>query len=224
MESLLSILLGAVLAIGTTITVELLRRPKLELEIASPHDSDYTPPPERPARFARFLYVEIRNQALPWFARWMARSAAVDTWGTISFHHLDDGQNVFGRTMSVRWSGSTEPPVAAAGGTILDPSWLQSLHRRNIHPGESETMDVAARFDDETSCYGWSNENYFCDPIWRNRNWELQEGRYIILVVVFASGQRFTRYFRLSNEGPRTSFRLEPALRDDEQKVQRHIT
>lgn len=224
MGTVLATFLGAVIAIATTIIVELLRRPKLELEIGSPHDNDYTPPPARPARFARFLYIVVRNKALPWYAKWMARSSAVDTWGTISFHHLDDGQNVFRHMMNARWSGSTEPPIAAAGGTILDPSWLQSLHRRNIHPGESETIDVAARFNDEPSCYGWSNENYFCEPIWRNRNWELQTGRYIVHVIVYASGQKFTRLFCLCNEGPRTSFRLEPALREDEQKVRQHIT
>jgi hypothetical protein len=219
MEAVLTTLLGAILAIGTTIIIESMRRPKLSITIAHPHNNDYTPPPKRPARYARFLYVSVGNQALPWYARWMARGAAIDTWGTISFHHLDDGQNVFGRVMSVRWSGSTEPPIAAAGGTILDPSWLHSLNRRKIQPGESETIDIVARFDDESSCYGWSNENYFCDPIWRNKKWELPKGRYLVWVVIYASKQRFTQSFRLSNEGSRDSFRLEPSQREDEQKI-----
>lgn len=154
----------------------------------------------------------------------MSRNAAVDSWGTISFHHLNDGQDVFGRAIPVRWSGSTEPPVAAAGGVILDPSWLQSLHRRDIQPGEEEPIDVAARFDADESCYGWTNENYFSTPVWRNPRWELRRGRYLVRVELRTSGQKFVQCFRLSNEGTRDSFRLEPPQRGDEDKIKRQVT
>jgi hypothetical protein len=126
--------------------------------------------------------------------------------------------------MPIRWSGSIEPPIAAAGGVVIDSEWLRSLHRRDIQPGEEEPMDVAARFDDDRSCFGWSNENYFSDPPWRNPRWELGPGRYIVRVEIRTSGQKFVDYFRLCNESTRDSFRLEPAKLGDEKKIQTKVT
>lgn len=224
MKAILNTLLGAMLAIMTTIAVEWFRKPVLRFAIGQPHDNDYSSRESPPARKARFLNLSVRNSPLPWFARWMSRNAAVDSWGIISFHHLNDGQDVFGRAMPARWSASTEPPTLAAGGIILDPDWLRSLHRRDIQPGEAEPIDVAARFDDDQSCYGWSNENYFSDPLWRNRRWKLSTGRYIVRVEVRTSGQKFVQCFRLCNEGTRDSFRLEPAQSSDEKKIQMRVT
>jgi len=223
MDAILSTLIGAMLAILTTIAVEWFRKPALRFQIAQPHDNDYGNRQSSPARKARFLYLSVLNSPLPRFLRWMSRNPAIDAWGMISFHHLDDGQDVFGRPMPVRWSGSTEPPIAAQTGVVMDSDWLRSLYRRDIQPGESETIDVAARFDEDQSCYGWSNENYFSNPLWRNPRWELGAGRYIIRVEMRTSGQKFVRYFRLCNEGTRDSFRLELAQSSDEKKLQMRI-
>lgn len=224
MGAILNTLLGAVLAILTTIAVEWFRKPALRLQIAELHDNDYSGRAISPAQKARFLYLAVRNISLPWILRWMARNPATDVWGTITFHHVDDGQDVFGRSMAIRWSGSTEPPRAAAGGVVIDAEWLRSLHRRDIQPGEEELMDVAARFDDDRSCYGWSNENYFSNPQWRNPRWELGPGRYIVHVDIRSSGQKFVDYFRLCNESTRDSFRLEPARPGDEKRIQARTT
>jgi hypothetical protein len=224
MGAILNTFIGAVLAILTTITVEWFRKPALRLHIAQPHDNDYSGRPGSPAQKARFLYLTVRNLSLPWLVRWMSRNPATDVWGIISFHHIDDGQDVFGRSMPIRWSGSTEPPIAVAGGVVIDSEWLRLLHRRDIQPGEEENMDVAARFDDDRPCYGWSNENYFSNPLWRNPRWELGPGRYIVRVEIRSSGQKFMDCFRLCNEGTRDSFRLEPVQPEDERKIQTKIT
>ncbi len=189
MGAILNTVIGAVLAILTTIAVEVFRKPALRLQIGQPHDNDYGGWAVSPAQRARFLYLAVCNLSLPWPVRWMSRNPATDVWGIITFHHIDDGQDVFGRSMPIRWSGSTEPPIAAARGVVIDSELLRSLHRRDIQPGEEEPMDVAARFDDDRSCYGWSNENYFSDPQWRNPRWELGPGRYIARVEIRTSGQ-----------------------------------
>lgn len=64
MEILLTFL-GAVLAIATTIAVESFRKPVLSLAIAGPHDNDYSDPPARPARAARFLYLSCETVHCP---------------------------------------------------------------------------------------------------------------------------------------------------------------
>jgi hypothetical protein len=224
MAAILNTLIGALLAILTTITVEWFRKPALRLHIAQPHDNDYSSRPGSPAQKARFLYLSVHNLSLPYLLKWMSRNPATDVWGIISYHHIDDGQDVFGRSMAVRWSGSTEPPRAATGGVVMDSEWLRSIHRRDIQSGEEEPIDVAARFDDDRLCYFWSNENYFSNPQWRNTRWELGPGRYIVRVEIRSSGQKFVDCFRLCNEGTRDSFRLEPANPGDEKKIQARIT
>jgi hypothetical protein len=132
----------------------------------------------------------------------------------ITFHHLD-GQNVFGRSMEARWAGSLEPvaiPVVNSEGKqqfqILDPR-LNAESRMDVYPGEFETLDVAVRLDDDEDCYGWNNESYLCTPAWRNPNWQLQQGRYLVSATITSSGQKCVGLFRLINDVPRTDFRLE---------------
>ncbi len=104
-ENIIGVIIGAIIAVFITITVETLRKPKLSMEIDTPGDREYQ---NRPARDARFLYVRIKNHQLPKFARWMTRNPATSCHGTITFHYLD-GQNYFNRSMPIRWSGSPEP-------------------------------------------------------------------------------------------------------------------
>lgn len=212
--TVVEVVLGAIVAILTTIWVENLRKPKLGLRIAPPHDTQYQ---SAPARKARFLGLELVNKSLPCLARWMSRNAASQAHGTITFHHLDDGQNVFGRAMNIRWSGSPEPVAmrfAVDDKEILvaDPARFTLTPRMDVYPGETERLDIAARFDNEPECYGWSNENYLSDPVWRNPNWKLPSGRYLVKVTVISAGQKCTGLFRLINDVPQKDFRVELTL------------
>ena len=161
----LQIVVGALITIGIVVFVEYFRKPKLKLMIAEPMDAPYT---NRPANKARYLGLIVENRQLPRVVRWLSRSAAIRCRGLITFYHLD-GQNVFGRSMQGRWSGSPEPvPIQAfapgLGGKwgeirIFDPVRLSPEMHRDIYPGESEKIDVAGRFDNDVDCYGWCNDN-----------------------------------------------------------------
>jgi hypothetical protein len=212
--TILGVVLGAVVAILITILVENLRKPRLELRIAMSTDIEYR---NRPARNVRFLGLELVNKPLPRWGRWMSRDTALQCHGNITFHHLD-GQNVFGRTMMSRWSGSPEPaPIHIAIGNqhvlISDPSRLTS--RIDVPPGEAQRLDVAARFDVEEECYGWNNESYFSDPVWRNPEWRLNAGRYLVRVTIISAGEKCVSLFRLINDVSRQDFRLENILPGD---------
>jgi hypothetical protein len=214
--NVLSVVLGGLITILTAIAVETLRRPKLKLRLCDPKDNDYRGQ-ERPAQTARFINLVLENKPLPCCAVWMSRSAAVQCHGMISFHHLD-GQNVFGRSMSIRWHGTPEPvPVQLAVGNqtwlMYDPGW--NSQRVDIQPAEHRILNVAVRFDSEDECYGWSNENYFSNPIWRNRQWALPKGRYLVKVTVISAGERCLGVFRLVNDVPVSDFRLVEAQEGD---------
>ncbi len=215
MEAVLT-LLGATIAILVTISVEYLRRPKLELSIGSIEDQEYD---NRPAKRKRALRLKLENHPLPRWASWMSRNSAMQCGGNITFHHLD-GQNVFGRAMTIRWPESPEPlPLAfeleGKKGTIIDPSIITLEQRMDIYPGEAELIDVACRFDDEEECYGWNNESYFSDPRWRNPDWKLEKGRYLVNIIIRSSGQKCTELFRLVGDVGINDFRLEKALKED---------
>lgn len=215
--TILGVVLGAVVAILITIGIENLRKPRLVIELIPPTDKEYE---KSPARNVRFLYLRVSNKPLPRWARWMSRDAATHCHGTITFHHIDDGQNVFGRAMQVRWSGSPEPtPTHVVVGDqtylIFYPSNLAFISRMDIYPGESESIDTVAKFDDENECYGWNNENYFTDPVWRNPNWKLASGRYLIKVTITTSGEKISNVFRLINDVPRSDSRLEQKMQND---------
>jgi len=214
--TIVGVVLGAIIAILITIWLENLRKPNLEIRIASPADVQYK---GSPATQARFLGLELINKPLPRWARWMSRDAAIQCHGTITFHHLD-GQNVFGRAMPIRWSGSPEPiamrlVVDDKHIFIADPARFTLTPRIDVYPGEAERLDVASRFDNEDECYGWSNESYFSNPVWRNPDWKLPSGRYLVKVTVISAGDKCTGIFRLINDVAQQDFRVEPSLPSD---------
>ena len=149
----------------------------------------------------------------------MSREAAMQVHVEVSFYHLD-GQNVFGREMIARWSGAPEPvlPTVILGdkrGVIFDPQRLTVSSNMDIYPGHSQSFDIAAKFDSDEECYGWNNEVYFSDPLWRNPNWKLAHERYLVKVTISSAGEKITKVCRLINDVPRDNFRLEEKLPDD---------
>jgi len=214
---MLETLFGAILAIITTIIIESLRKPSLELRIAKIGAEDnYT---NKPAKKARFLYLELVNNPLPKLLRWLSRSAAMQCHGIISFHHLD-GQNVFGRSMKIRWTNLPNPlPVILAINNkqipLFDPRKFDHDSRVDVHTGESELLNVASRFDDESECYGWCNESLYREPLWRNLDWKLPSERYLVRVEIVSAGEKCVRLFRLINDVSMKDFRLEKALPSD---------
>ena len=154
---------------------------------------------------------------------WMQRAAALQCRGEVTFHHLD-GQDIFGRRMSVRWANSPQPvpsQVVDLKGTpqflIQDFARTTAEGRMDVYPGEEEIFDIAARFDSEPDCYGWNNDAYLF--AWRNPEWKLPSGRYLVMVVVTSSGQKCCGKFRLINDVARTDFRLEHATPEDIMKL-----
>jgi hypothetical protein len=222
METALSILAGGILTIFSSLWVELIRRPKLKLTISTPSDHHYD---SHPAGEARFLLVDVFNE--PTFRLLPPRNVATQCRATVTFHHLD-GQDVLGRVLTARWRSSPEP-VGINGQIengpaikIFDPTRFELIPQVSIAPGEpAQAFTVAAKFDNDEECYGWSNENYFSNPQWRHPKWRLPKGRYLVIVTVHSAGVYRRAVFRLLNDVERRDFRLEPASREDEVNLHR---
>lgn len=208
-------IIGTVTSIAATILADYLRKPKLDMLIEDP-PFDRASPLNAPANQMRFLRLRIFNKQLPRWLQWIEPSPALQCRAAISFHHLD-GRNVFGRTMGGRWAGTPEPiPITIVNpdgqqSHIFDTARLNLESRIDIYPGESELLDIASRADEDQNCYGWNNETYLISTPWRNPNWKLDRGRYLIKVAVRSSGRMCIRYYHLANDVSRADFRLTPA-------------
>jgi hypothetical protein len=219
------LVIGGLITITTAMIVEYLRRPRLQLIIEDP-PCDVAYPAGKPAQNTRYLRLKLRNKPLPRGAQWMQRAAALQCRGEITFHHLDDGQDIFGRVMPVRWSNSPEPVLSevvdlrgVVQARIVDFAKLTPESRIDVYPGEEEILDVANRHDNDQDCYGNNNEQYFSSAPWRNPRWRLAAGRYLVKVVITSSGQKCVGIFRLVNDVPRTDFRLVQASSAELRKI-----
>ena len=217
------ILLGAALAIGFAILVEYLRKPNLTQSIEPPVEISGNT--QLSITNMRVVRVFINARPLPRITRWMMRAPALQCTAKISFNHLD-GQDLFDRSMPGRWSNSPQPVqvVGVQNGNpiaVLDPHKLLTPSRIDIHPGERESLDIAVRIDNDSDCYGWNNDAYIHQ--WRNPEWRLAAGRYLVRVTVTSGGQLWSEIFRLVNDVPRTDFRLVPATAEDKANIQRHL-
>jgi hypothetical protein len=225
MWQVLQVVSGGIITIGTAVLIEYLRRPRLQFSIEEPPFEE--PFGEGlPARDRRNLRLMLSNRSPRFGGRRLQRQAALQCRGAITFHHLDDGQDVFGGAMPVRWANSPEPipleGIAPDGGRFLifDPVRFTTDSRIDIYPGDNaQPLDVAARYDNDEDCYGWNSERYPLALNLRNPAWRLPPGRYLVRVEVTSSGQKCVRIFRLINDVARAYFRLEPSTPDDSQRL-----
>jgi len=208
--------LGAALSLFASIATEYQRKPKLKLSFETPPRVQ-TNPDNAPAKHSKFLRVYVTNRPMTRSLSWLGRSAAYQATGDIQFYHLDDGAPVFARAMPIRWSGSDEPVsyqlVNGEIQHIFDPAKYNAAFRRDCFPGLPELVDVAARFDSDEDCFGWSNESYLKG--WRNPEFKLPKGRYLVRITIRSSGDNVSGVFKLENSVGVEHFRLLTASKDE---------
>ena len=202
--------IGAALSLLLSIFIENQRKPNLYFKIEDPPiDRIY---PSSPAKNVRFVRVQLWNRAMPDWLRWLGRNAAQHCNGEIQFHHTKDGSPIFSKPMPLRWAGADEPIshqiVDGSVVQLFDPAKYNAASRRNCYPGSKETIDIAARFDNDDECYGWSNENYLPGRGWRNKDRELPKGKYLVSVLILSAGEKVLGVFALENTVSREHFRL----------------
>ena len=212
MFEILQIIVGASISIIFVIYLEKKKLPDFEVSIETPIvDLKYE---GRPANRHRALRIIVENKSLnAFFGLFLSRSAACNCKAFITFHHLD-GQNIFGRTMNGRWANTPQPiPLRGTCGDqeviLFDDMRMTPTSYVDIYAGDSAVLDVAARFDNDSDAYGWSNDSYFSNPVWRPSQWKLPSNRYLIKVDIIASNSKYSLLYRLINDVSIDDFRLE---------------
>jgi len=175
--------LGAIASIATTVAVEALRRPRLEIRIPETHpiqrwrrDKAGSSREGVPFREATFAYLEVYHKPLPAWAAWLQREPAISCYCDIMFYGCRDLDPLWAKSpegpgpMPVRWTRAPEPKTradsaAAPEPSLFDPNDFAARPRMDISPGDAERIDTVAyicRDDgvDEEYFHCWNNENY----------------------------------------------------------------
>lgn len=206
--------LGVLGSLIVAMFVEWMRKPRLTISIL---------PPENVAlygvgavtRLFVSLKVRVSNESLPFAFCWMQRQSARDCRATVHFLR-EDKTPFIDRPMPGRWAGSVEPVpiqcvIRSSGETIEihDIAQLNADSRIHIPAGETEILDVAVRFPEETNAFGWTNESYRHDGN-RHPGFTLPKGRYVVDILVQSEGVKRQECFRLENDHTTKEFRLAP--------------
>jgi hypothetical protein len=205
--------LGASLSFFANIFIEYKRKPKLCFEIEEPPNDFTFNIKSAPAKNARFLRVKLINKSMPKWLKWLDRNTAKQCSGDIQFYHLEDYIPVFSKPMPIRWAEAEEPittHILANGQSSqqFDYTKYNTAFRRDCFLGKSELIDIVVRFDDDNNCYGWTNDNYMPSKGWRNTDWEIPKGRYLIKLNVYSSGETASAVWQLENSTSQKHFRL----------------
>jgi len=215
-EAIVGGLISAFIAVAFVIWMEKLRKPKLRLRIKIVPPHDYGEKAGKPARIIRVCSLYLKNENLPKCLRWcMSRNAAVHCYGYITFHKKD-GDNIFSHPMPIKWSKKPRLEVYPGGTEIEHP--LYEVSYIDVHPGEEESLDVVARFDNDSECYGWNNEAYYFK--WRNKFWEIKgPDDYFTRVKVISAGLRCEEVFKVHIGSDPDDFKLEQAEKRDKDRI-----
>lgn len=142
---------------------------------------------------------------------------AVHCHGYITFHK-DNGDYEINKRMPIKWSEIPRLEARLFGEPV--ERTLYEVSYMDVHPGEKSSLDVVARFDNDSECYGWNNESYYSEPRWRNPDWKLDgPANYFVKVKVISAGTRCEDAFKLYvGENP-DDFMLEKVEKRDKERI-----
>lgn len=165
---------------------------------------------ERPLFSGDMARIHVRIIVENAKMRFFERNPALACQAGIKFFHLDrtplsiksDGTV---KEMPGRWACTPEPikAIRTPEGQVTGMFVEEIPAGIDLPPGRSCALDVAVRFTEDEKCYGWNNDSYFRG--FRNSEWELPKGRYIVQIIITTGGREFIQEFQLLND---TEFRL----------------
>ena len=210
----IQIVLGSALGVFLTFIINVIyekrKMPKLILKCADkPHeDADYSK--ESPARHARFLGVDLINESpSPVAQRFFMRHTAENCTGHITFQD-EQGDPLFSTIlMPIRWASSTDFALCVTTEDGQRSWWIMSSPAEktvNLAPGNSGRIVIAAKFDDDTECYGWTRDNLVKG--WRNPDWKISKEKCKATVFIDSGGRQIKKQFTVINPGTRKQFTL----------------
>lgn len=199
--------LGAsIVTVGFFLWIERQRRPVITMHVGDTSRITEDDPLKRP--HVTFVRVAVRNEPTPKWIAWVYdRNPALSCRAWITFSDLVDKKADDSR-MSGRWAATDEPEVQVIQSPAGRVIRLANIERKvDIAPNETANLDIAVKFEDDGSCFGWCNESYLHD--WRHPEWQLPTGEQLITVSVRTGGRQYDETFRFHNTVTYDDCRLE---------------
>lgn len=200
-QLIIGAILGAIFSILTTIFIELIRKPRLEISITenSDHENNY------PLR--RHLILEVKNKNPIWLLKWVNREPAMHCKGTAMFLDINN-KPLIENPISIRWCSLPEPSFGLGTNIIQTPSIYDFIPKIDIYPGESEKLVFTIKFDSESEFYGFNNFSYFSSSF-KNPNYRIIANICYVDIEIKSSCKTINKRFIIKNEKGIVGFIIE---------------
>jgi hypothetical protein len=212
------IILGGLVSFFFIMWVEYQRLPKIRLNISYPNpiDVNFFDDNGKIINQVKSLRINVSNEKLD--SWWLCRYPASKCYAFITFYHLS-GQKIFDTPMAARWVKAPQPVpirglVNGSKITIYDLERLTPQSNIDIHPGETEIIDVAVRPNNNDFGYGFCNESYFAPGLLFPK-WKFGKGEFNIIIEIISSSGKVKEIFKIINNGKNGDFKLAEALQID---------
>jgi hypothetical protein len=221
-KDLFMILLGGFISFFFIIWMEHKRLPKIELSISCPNplDVNFNDIEGKLINQVKSLRINVENKKLD--SWWLTRYPASRCYGYIMFYDIE-GTKMVESKMEIRWV-ATHQPIPIRGEVNGKAIVMYDLERlipqsyMDIHPGNTEIIDVAVRPINDGNCYGFCNESYFSKGL-LSPKWKMGLGQFIVKIELMTPSNKIEEVFRLLNQGGNGVFELADALPGDMEKI-----
>ena len=145
--------------------------------------------PERPVSGrCKFFRLKVINKPLnKYFSIFFSRETAQQLNAFITFKEL-------GKTMKGRWSGTLELAYTDVYNTIRLANFPEPV---SLYPGDNTILDVFAKFETYDHAYGWNNEAYLDNNLWKTEAYKLLPGDYNIEVIIAGTNATARKTFEI---------------------------
>lgn len=199
--SIIGVLVGAAIVM----LIERQRKPNLSLNIGYAGETDWGE--NQNPRYVKVLEIGVKNSQLCHLLRpFMHRNAAVHCYGNVFFYEQsgEEYTRIFNK-IDVKWTSL--PATQIIHSKILKGFTPYEVKYNDIHPGETELIDIAAKYDDDEDCYVWCYDSYKCLRL-KNPELRIPNKECFVYMDIRFAGQHLIDVFKMINGKSREQFEL----------------
>jgi hypothetical protein len=182
------LVVGIVLGWLFTRVMEMLKRPEISFEVSD--DKEFF----REGKKFKFLNLMIKNQKPNIIKEFLFGNLNLNNarvW--LRFLEYETGAEI--SKINARWASTKEPVDYQTHQPIISEILLPS--RDTVPSGEDGSVSVAIKEDGEKSFFAFNNESYLHE--WKYSDFELDDKKYLLEIIILADGHEFKHKFLLLN-------------------------
>lgn len=130
-----------------------------------------------PGRY-KFFRLKVTNKPLNKLQSYIfSRQTALQLNALLYFKQIN-------KTMKGRWFDTLELAYADEYNKVRLANFPDFI---SLYPGESKILDVFVKFESDNDAYGWNNEAYLNNNLWKTNKYKLVPGDYNIEVQIMGT-------------------------------------